>query len=567
MIDGIGISGYRSFASESAVRIDELSKINVFIGKNNCGKSNVLRFVRCLPEFLKGSRQIQQPPKLDQLDYCLGDTARGITVGVRVKKGCFSGLTYSQMAEAFAKAQVKFSAFGEALWFDYKIPSPSEPTAESLSRWQKSIKQHCDALATNRLTGAMCGYTQGTEDKRATDIALKLHEMVRPQLTVRFIDAFRRIAKSGEDELSGAGLIQELRRLQSPELPQYEASKHRFAKIVGFVRTVLGNSEAQIEIPAEKDEIYVTIDKKLLPLQSLGTGIHELIILASAVTVVDNVAFCVEEPEIHLHPELQRKFARYIAENTKNQYLIASHSNAFIDLPGVSTYRCWLEAGHTRCELASRASDKHAILLDLGYRPSDLLQANYVIWVEGPSDRVYINHWIAGRAPELVEGLHYAIMFYGGRLLSHLSYDEPSTSGEDSSLSEFIHLARLNRDACIVMDSDRAAEGAALNQTKQRIISEFEKDSCLAWVTDGRTIENYVPEDLLNRAIQATHPRTGETLKWGPFEDLTRRGGDKRIDKVAVAHAVAKEKADFTLLSLDSVTDRLIERIKQRNPE
>ena len=47
-----------------------------------------------------------------------------------------------------------------------------------------------------------------------------------------------------------------------------------------------------------------------------------------------------------------------------------------------------------------------------------ILQANCVVWVEGPSDRIYLKHWIEAVTSELIEGLHYSIMFYGGRLLS-----------------------------------------------------------------------------------------------------------------------------------------------------
>ncbi|MHC9542592.1 MAG: hypothetical protein AB9903_24040 [Vulcanimicrobiota bacterium] len=42
-IDGIGIAGYRSFGKEIQ-RIGPFSKINIFIGKNNSGKSNILQF-------------------------------------------------------------------------------------------------------------------------------------------------------------------------------------------------------------------------------------------------------------------------------------------------------------------------------------------------------------------------------------------------------------------------------------------------------------------------------------------------------------------------------------------
>ena len=48
------------------VKIADLSRINVFIGKNNCGKSNVLRFVKYLGALLNARGIRQPPPTLDR---------------------------------------------------------------------------------------------------------------------------------------------------------------------------------------------------------------------------------------------------------------------------------------------------------------------------------------------------------------------------------------------------------------------------------------------------------------------------------------------------------------------
>ena len=62
-IDGIGISGYRSFGQE-VQRIGPFKKINLIIGQNNSGKSNVIRFLKeHYPNLAK-----RACPKLNALD-------------------------------------------------------------------------------------------------------------------------------------------------------------------------------------------------------------------------------------------------------------------------------------------------------------------------------------------------------------------------------------------------------------------------------------------------------------------------------------------------------------------
>jgi len=203
------------------------------------------------------------------------------------------------------------------------------------------------------------------------------------------------------------------------------------------------------------------------------------------------------------------------------------------------------------------------ICADLGYRASDLLQANCVIWVEGPSDRIYLNHWIYALDPSLVEGLHYSIMFYGGRLLSHLSADDPE-------VGDFISLRRLNRYIAIVIDSDRSAPKKHINPTKKRVRGEFNKGPGFAWITKGREIENYVKPELLEKAVRAVHPKAHHLENTGQYDKClhyttSKRELRDRVDKVKVAREVASEHAQLDVLDLRQMISKLVGFIRESN--
>ncbi|MGA2679458.1 MAG: AAA family ATPase [Sedimentisphaerales bacterium] len=569
-IDGFGIAEYRSFGPDLQ-RIGPLKKINLFIGQNNCGKSNVLLFLKhhysvalqCKKlNFAEVDRHIGSSPEKQIVEFGLqfeGDNYNALIkrFGGRLRADAIDLIRIVLQSKTLSQGD-------EIAWFRYEGTEKkilSTKTAEDIYA-EKIFKDQQWYDIYNLLTNKEGG------DLREHWIPQTLQMLSPVNLVppkVDLVPAFREI-KGGsvsDWDLRGVGMIEKLFRLQNPVLENLK-DREKFQAMNRFLQTVIGNPKANLQVPHNMGYILVDMDGKTLPLDSLGTGIHEVIIMAATATVLQNQVLCIEEPEIHLHPLLQKQLLRYLNEKTSNQYFISTHSAHILDTTDAAVFHVTLENGESRVELALSGTDKSRICDDLGYKASDLLQANCVIWVEGPSDRIYLNHWIHSKAPELVEGLHYSIMFYGGRLLSHLSADDPV-------INEFISLRQLNRHISIVIDSDRSALEQEINNTKKRIQGEFDNGPGFAWITQGREIENYIAIEVLEGAAKTVHASIESLAKKGDYDNrlkLAIVGGTEKefdMDKVKIAKEVVKKAAGFDILDLQEQVDKVVKFIKDSN--
>lgn len=202
-------------------------------------------------------------------------------------------------------------------------------------------------------------------------------------------------------------------------------------------------------------------------------------------------------------------------------------------------------------------------LLDgLGAKGSDLLQTNGVIWVEGPSDCIYIRKWLKMYAieknlPLLVPGIHFDFQMYGGSLLDSISLSEDSLS-DTAALEKLVAMFRFSRNALVVIDSDavRGSDGKLKDKSKFQaaktfIKTEFEKAEAKGqniglWYPEKdeqiSTIENYLDAESLSAAPSSLRkkPRAQRiTSSWS---------NDKKISDFAEPLAEELRKA-YTLIA------------------
>lgn len=491
-ISKIRVKNYKSFVDSGDININ--SKLFALIGQNNTGKSAIMDAIQCVFPSSKKS--------ITSLDFHKGSSSE-VTIEL-----WFEGVTENYLEEKFydykvIKQQEKVNKLIEdnrgnitekiELKIQNEIKKIDEIRSENYTKYvdKYNIKENIFYLKLVAIKGKNVSKKFYINDKQ--EISENDIKQLLPQLKV--IPAIR--DPKNESTAGTNSYLKELIQMLDDEIQTNieiegnnisykelnkviaEETKNR-CKSIGdnittFYNQAIGTNDYEVIIDSDVNiskgttfttkikDINTGIESDIL---SCGTGYQSMIILSILETYVkisrknSSYILLIEEPEVYLHPKLQRKMIDALINISQtNQVIFTSHSP--ITVSKLSKEQIKLvkkEQGIATIE----DIDPKVVIDELGIKPDDILSYKGIIFVEGKDDKLIFEILLE----KLEEGLSEKINIIDAGKCQDLKF---------YANAELLINNKFNTPILIVRDTDTKESSKRREELANEIINQRNK--------------------------------------------------------------------------------------------
>ncbi|MGV7105876.1 AAA family ATPase [Flavobacterium sp. U410] len=491
--------------------IENVSRINFFVGSNNSGKSR----------FLRGLFKIDDDLLVAMTDKLTFGDLLGKLKSFEVDlieffnnedfKGIFSFLNKLQ-----EDSIVEFDLMNNQHRFSELFKS-NDLLFSKINSLEENFEFYHSFVELNvnieRLRKAILFFNENKRER-------KLYIPVLRNLTKNqnlSTDLFDKIIEQNynikSNVFTGLDLYNELLKLKTSPVNERKKIK-AFEKFLS--ETFFENQLVEITASntPEHTTILFSLNEIEFPIFNIGDGIQQLILILFPIfTAKDNTWFFIEEPETHLHPGLQRLFIETLLKNSflkekKHKYFFTTHSNHFLDVSldseEISVYQFQKE-GSEKFRVKNIRPNKKTLDL-LGVNNSSVFLANSSIWVEGPTDRKYVSKFlklycIHNKLQNLKEDIDFAFFEYGGNLIEHYLFDKDFDElFSEKEVRDKINSFALSNKIYLLADNDNA-KGKKLMRRQE--LEKLSSDKYFKYQnTDYKEIENLLPVSIIKSFLR-----------------------------------------------------------------
>lgn len=469
-----------NFKSIEETRIESIDELSVFVGKNDAGKSAVLEAVRM---FLREKGK----PETDQFHMGNEDDI--------VVSGTFTGVP-SELAENLCSS-VGLSDGTLKITRKWEYPDPRRSMADTflgqveeqlssstlVDEYEPLGKRDTREFLWSHLPDPI--YVPAERDI-SEEAKFKSNTLIERLLTplIEENDGIRATRQQLEEELNdGVGDVE-------------SSIEDRLVEHVDSISD-LDLDTGEIELgKAFSPSIRVTdeFSDMSVPIGQRGSGVGSMLVLSLVETlrerqVGEGYLMLFEEPGNWLHPEAKRRMLMALKQISRRggQVMVSTHSPVFIDRRGHGdVFLVRRDEGKT----SVRAIEENhlSIVEELGARNSDVLQSDFVLYVEGSTDVQMLNVIADNHLPKDVRA-RVTVQHLGG-----------TGNIRQCDLDD---LAEINRTFGFLLDSDRDGPDDSEKDYVSDLRDEIDEITAdvLLKVLEYREIENYFTSEGINNAL------------------------------------------------------------------
>jgi predicted ATPase len=497
----LSVTNFRSITQAYKIPFSDLT---VLIGKNNEGKSNMLKALNISMSILE-YHAIQKTSRYGAYSYRNNDTVykweRDFPISMQDKKNTTSifRLEFELDGDDIQefKTEIKSNLNG-TLPIEIKIGKEQIPKIRVIKKGlgAKTLNQKSKKIAEYIARKIQFNYIPAIRtDKESMQV---VDHMLSKEL------------ETIETKPEYIAAIQTIRDLQTPILEKLsESIKHSLEEFLPNIKSVSIETQDERRRTALRQQFEIFIDDgSKTSLEFKGDGVKSL----SALGLLKNITkvegafslIAIEEPESHLHPGAIHILKETIFDlGLSNQVIISTHNPLFVNRQNIKS-NIIIDCGKAR--ITKNIKELRDLI---GIKASDnLVNASYVLVVEGEEDVVSLTTllpFLSDKIAKAIKSNFLVIDKIGGA--SNLSYK----------------LSLLNNALCsfhVFLDNDKAAVDAyekAVREDNLKI-KDFTLVTCNGMVEsefeDCLNTNIYDAEILSNYGVNISVPAFRGNTKW-----------------------------------------------------
>lgn len=556
-ITSFSVKNYRSIVEAHKINIKDY---NVIIGKNNEGKSNVLKAlyvcVSCINDFFKFRYNLKSEYTRDDQIY---NWSRDFPIQLQERKTgkntifeVVLSLNEEELKEFNRLLGTRLGT--KEIKMKIKIGPDNEPTISFPKKGTSTLTKRKRQVLLFLSGKISYNYIPSIRTKK-TAIGL-IRETVAKELKTL----------NANPEYKEA--LEKIRKLQNELLSELsENTKNELIELLPNVNDVKIEIKDEYNLGLSIRDINVLVnDGVMTNIENKGDGVNSLAVLAILKNRknknINSNLIAIDEPEAHLHPGAIIELNKNLKDISEyDQVIVSTHNAAFIDTENISNN---IIIDSRKAKPAKNVKDIRSVL---GIQVEEyMISARIILLVEGECDRKIIEHLLSQKSTKLKKALQ-------DRELVVKEIDSAS------KLDYYMYL--LRGEVCkvfVCFDNDESGNKSIMKQVERKLLlpNDYFILKC-----EGRSeseLEDIIKVDVYSKYVYDTYgvnlsnKKFRTKKKWSDRLKEAFNYDGKNLDdsvlkdiKVKIVELVLENNDSFieqNLHSINSLINRLNEVLK-----